>query len=64
MHALTRNKEALEKLWGKFIELCVNTVAHELEYLFDLLNVDDLLGGTCNRPEFKKALNQWNMKLC
>lgn len=63
MHTLACYKETLQKLWGEFIELCVNRVAHQLKYLFNFLDEDDLFGGTCDRPELQKSLNQWNIKL-
>ena len=63
MHALARDKQTLEKLRGEIVKPSVNIVSHEFDYFFDFLNEDDLLCWARDRPEFKKALNQWNMEL-
>lgn len=63
MHTLACYKETLQKLRGEFVELRIDGVSHKLKHLLYFLDKDDFFGWTCDWPELKKSLYQWNIKL-
>lgn len=63
MHALAGQEQSLEQLGTKFLELLVKSVAHELEYLLNLLNEDDLLAWASDGPELKQTENERHVQL-